>query len=146
MKNIQKSIPQESITSTTKRTLPYVRKYVIIAIYEVLDNYGAEYEKTDDSTIVSEISIYGNKSRFSISINNEEMGTELTVIMLQPYTGLSDLGIQRSINAVADSISQYLENELVLSQLDEIENNTKSFSKAQKTGEIHYEQTKKYEL
>ena len=129
MKNIQKSIPQESITSTTKRTLPYVRQYVIIAIYEVLDNYGAEYEKTDDSTIVSEISIYGNKSRFSISVNKEEMGTELTVIMLQPYTGLSDLGIQRSINAVADSISQYLENELVLSQLDEIENNTKSFSK-----------------
>ena len=146
MKNIQKSIPQESITSTTKRTLPYVRKYVIIAIYEVLDNYGAEYEKTDDSTIVSEISIYGNKSCFSISVNNEETGTELTIIMLQPYTGLSDLGIQRSINAVADSISQYLENELVLSQLDEIENNTKSFSKAQKTGEIHYEQTKKYEL
>lgn len=146
MKNIQKSIPQESITSTTKRTLPYVRQYVIIAIYEVLDNYGAEYEKTDDSTIVSEISIYGNKSCFSISVNNEEMGTELTIIMLQPYTGLSDLGIQRSINAVADSISQYLENELVLSQLDEIENNTKSFSKAQKTGEIHYEQTKKYEL
>lgn len=146
MKNIQKSIPQESITSTTKRTLPYVRQYVIIAIYEVLDNYGAEYEKTDDSTIVSEISIYGNKSCFSISVNNEEMRTELTVIMLQPYTGLSDLGIQRSINAVADSISQYLENELVLSQLDEIENNTKSFSKAQKTGEIHYEQTKKYEL
>ena len=146
MKNIQKSIPQESITSTTKRTLPYVRQYVIIAIYEVLDNYGAEYEKTDDSTIVSEISIYGNKSCFSISVINEEMGTELTIIMLQPYTGLSDLGIQRSINAVADSISQYLENELVLSQLDEIENNTKSFSKAQKTGEIHYEQTKKYEL
>lgn len=30
---------------TTKRTLPYNRQYVILAIYEVLDKNGAEYKK-----------------------------------------------------------------------------------------------------
>lgn len=34
--------------------------------------------------------------------------------MLQPCEGLSASGVQRAITAVADSISQYLENELVM--------------------------------
>ena len=36
---------------TTKRTLPYNRQYVILAIYEVLDKNGAEYKKEDASKI-----------------------------------------------------------------------------------------------
>ena len=42
--NVQQSVPQDS--KTTKRTLPYNRQYVILAVYEVLDKNGAEYEKT----------------------------------------------------------------------------------------------------
>ena len=46
--------------NTTQRTLPYVRQYVVVAIYEVLEQYGVSYEKTDSSTVISEIPIYGN--------------------------------------------------------------------------------------
>ena len=102
---------------TTKRTLPYNRQYVILAIYEVLDKNGAEYKKEDASTILSEISVYGNSSLFSVSVSRQEEGTELSVTMVRQCVGLSESGVQRAITAVADSISQYLENELVLSKI-----------------------------
>lgn len=100
--------------NTAQRMLPYVRQYVVIAIYEVLEQDGVRYEKTDSSTVVSEISVYGNKSIFSISVSEQADGTQLLVTMVRPYTGLSADGIQRAVTAVADRISQYLENETVL--------------------------------
>lgn len=100
--------------NTAQRMLPYVRQYVIVAIYEVLEQDGVRYEKTDSSTVVSEISVYGNKSIFSISVSEQADGTQLLVTMVRPYTGLSADGIQRAVTAVADRISQYLENEMVL--------------------------------
>lgn len=102
--------------NTTQRTLPYVRQYVVVAIYEVLEQYGVSYEKTDSSTVISEIPIYGNKSVFSISVSEQTDGTQLLVTMMRPYTGLSDDGIERAITAVADQIAQYLENETVLAK------------------------------
>lgn len=78
------------------------------------DKNGAGYEKTDASTVISNMSVYGNLSRFSICVTEQEHGTELSVTMLQPCEGLSASGVQRAITAVADSISQYLENELVM--------------------------------
>ena len=109
------SVPQDS--NTMKTTLPYNRKYVLFAIYEVLDKFGSRYEKTDSSTIISEISVYGNTSRFSISVGERASGTELLVAMVHPCEGLSSFGIQRAITAVADNISQYLENEIVMNSL-----------------------------
>ncbi|RAQ30798.1 hypothetical protein DPQ25_00815 [Hydrogeniiclostridium mannosilyticum] len=100
-----------------KTTLPYNRKYVIFAVYEVLDKNGAEYEKTDASTILAEMSVYGNLSRFSVSVNEQETGTEITVTMIHPCEGLSASGVQRSVTAVADSILQYLENDLEINRL-----------------------------
>ena len=102
--------------NTTQRTLPYVRQYVVVAIYEVLEQYGVSYEKTDSSTVISEIPIYGNKSVFSISVSEQTDGPQLFVTMMRPYTGLSDDGIERAITAVADQIAQYLENETVLAK------------------------------
>lgn len=61
--------------NTTQRTLPYVRQYVVVAIYEVLEQYGVSYEKTDSSTVISEIPVYGNKSVFSISVSEQTDGT-----------------------------------------------------------------------
>ncbi len=61
--------------NTTQRTLPYVRQYVVVAIYEVLEQYGVSYEKTDSSTVISEILVYGNKSVFSISVSEQTDGT-----------------------------------------------------------------------
>lgn len=98
----------------TQRTLPYIRQYVIVAIYEVLEQDRIRYEKTDSSTIVSEISVYGNKSVFSISVSEQADGTQLLVTMVRPHKYLSADGIQRAVTAVADRISQYLENETVL--------------------------------
>lgn len=115
MENKQNPALQES--QTAKRILPYIRQYVVIAIYEVLDKSGAKYEKTDSSTFISEISVYGNRSRFSISVSEQTVGTELLVTMVHPCKGLSSFGIQRAITAVADNISQYLENEIVMNSI-----------------------------
>ena len=104
-------------SKTTRIILPYNRQYVIFAVYEVLDKNGAEYEKTDASTILAEMSIYGNLSRFSVSVNEQETGTELTVTMAHPCEGLPASGAQRTATEVADSISQHLENELVINKL-----------------------------
>lgn len=41
-------------------------------------------KKTDASTILAEMSVYGNLSRFSVSVNAQETGTELTVTMIDP--------------------------------------------------------------
>ena len=72
------------IVNTAQRTLSYVRQYVIVAIFEVLEQDGVRYEKTDSSTIVSEISVYGNKSVFSISVSEQVEGTQLLVTMVRP--------------------------------------------------------------
>ena len=104
-------------SKATRIMLPYNRQYVIVAVYEVLDKNGAEYEKTDASTILAEISVYGNLSRFSVSVNEQETGTELTVTMIHPCDGLSDAGIRRATTAIADSVSQHLENELEINKV-----------------------------
>ena len=113
--NMQHTVLPDS--KTTKRTLPYNRQYVIFAVYEVLDKNGAEYEKTDASTILAEMSVYGNLSRFSVSVNEQETGTELTVTMIHHCDGLSDAGIRRATTAIADSVSQHLENELEINKV-----------------------------
>ena len=83
--------------NTTQRILPYVRQYVIVAIYEVLEQDRIRYEKTESSTIVSEISVYGNKSVFSISVSEQADGTQLLVTMVRPHKYLSADGIQRPL-------------------------------------------------
>lgn len=71
-----------------KRNLPYMRQYVIVAVYDILDKDGVhKYKKTDASTIVAEMSVYGNKSVFSISVSEQICGTELIVSLVQPYEG-----------------------------------------------------------
>ena len=113
--NVQISALPDS--KTTRIMLPYNRQYVIVAVYEVLDKNGAEYEKTDASTVLAEMSVYGNLSRFSVSVNEKETGTELTVTMIHPCEGLSDAGIRRATTAIADSVSQHLENELEINKV-----------------------------
>lgn len=113
--NAQQPIPQDS--KITKRTLSYNRQYVIVAVYEVLDKNGAEYEKTDASTISAEMPVYGNLNRFSISVNEQETGTELTVTMVHPCEGLSDAGIRRATTAIVDGVLQHLENELEINKV-----------------------------
>ena len=76
-------------SKTIRILLPYNRQYVIFAVYEVLDK----------------------------NVNEQKTGTELTVTMIHPCQGLSDTGIRRATTAIADSISQHLENELVINKV-----------------------------
>ena len=79
--------------------------------------YNRQYEKTDASTILTKMSVYGNLSSFSISVDEQETGTELTVTMIHHCDGLSDAGIRRATTAIADSVSQHLENELEINKV-----------------------------
>ena len=88
-----------------KRILPYVRRYVLMAIYDVLDEESISYHKKEDA-IVARAKVYGNISVFSISAEEKEVGTELKVALLQPCGGLSEQGKER----------QYLENELLMNR------------------------------
>ena len=111
MENAKPTVLQENIP-TAVQLLPYSRQYVIIAVYEILDKYGARYEKENSSTVFSEITVYGNQSLFCISVNAHDDKTELRVAMVQPCSELSFDGMKRSVTAVTDSITQYLENEM----------------------------------
>ena len=95
------------------KIIPYVRRYVLLGIYDVLDGERVPYQKKED-TVVAKSGVYGNLSTFSISAEEQEMGTELKVTMLQSCVGLSEQGKERAMTAVMDRIVQYLENELLM--------------------------------
>ena len=48
-----------------KRLLPYVRRYVQMAVYDVLDAEGAEYRKEESGAVVARLSVYGNANVWS---------------------------------------------------------------------------------
>lgn len=48
------------------KIIPYVRRYVLLGIYDVLDGEGVLYQKKED-TVVAKAEVYGNLSTFSIS-------------------------------------------------------------------------------
>lgn len=95
------------------KIIPYVRRYVLLGIYDVLDGERVPYQKKED-TVMAKAEVYGNLSTFSISAEEQEMGTELKVTMLQSCVGLSEQGKERAMTAVMDRIVQYLENELLI--------------------------------
>ena len=68
-----------------KRLLPYVRRYVQMAVYDVLDAEGAEYRKEESGAVVARLSVYGNVSTFSLSTEIQDVGTGLTVSMREPW-------------------------------------------------------------
>ena len=78
-----------------KRLLPYVRRYVQMAVYDVLDAEGAEYWKNESGAVVARLSVYGNVSTFSLSTEIQDVGTGLTVSMREPCPGLSAQGEER---------------------------------------------------
>ena len=91
-----------------KRLLPYVRRYVQMAVYDVLDAEGAEYWKNESGAVVV--------STFSLSAEICDTGTGLTVSVRDPCPGLSAKGEERAVTAVADMVAQYLENELMINR------------------------------
>lgn len=64
---------------------------MLLVIYDVLDGERVTYQKGEE-TIVAKAEAYGNPSTFFISAEEQEMGTELKVTLLQPCEGLSKQG------------------------------------------------------
>ena len=79
---------------TTKRTLPYNRQYVILAIYEVLDKNGAGYKKEDASTIfIGNIGVRKFKPFFRFG---EQAGGRYRIIRNDGQTVRGIVGIRRA--------------------------------------------------
>lgn len=80
----------------------------------MLDQMEAEYGDGEAKDVIAEANIYGNVSKFSITVKEGGCGTIMTLAMLAPCCGLSIPGQQRALTAVADRITQHLENVLVM--------------------------------
>lgn len=93
---------------------PVCKKNVQLAVYDMLDQMEAEYGDGEAKDVIAEANIYGNVSKFSITVKEGGCGTIMTLAMLAPCCGLSIPGQQRALTAVADRIAQHLENVLVM--------------------------------
>ena len=63
------------------------------------------------------MTVYGNRSGFTLSVSEQPPATVLTVEISAPYGGLSQKGQRRAVDYLADRVEQMLENELKLSAL-----------------------------
>lgn len=102
---------------TVRRNLPYTKQLVLYALYDVLDSEKSEYDKQESGRIAAEVTVYGNRSGFTLSISEQPPVTVLTVQISAPYGGLSRQGEQRAVDYLADRVEQLLENELKISAL-----------------------------
>ena len=102
---------------TVRRNLPYTKQLVLYALYDVLDSEKSEYDKQESGRIAAEVTVYGNRSGFTLSVSEHPPDTVLTVEISDPCEGLSRQGEQRAVDYLADRVEQLLENELKLSVL-----------------------------
>ncbi len=100
-----------------QRILPYTKQLVLYALYDVLDSEESEYDKAENGGIAAEVTVYGNRSGFTLSVSEQPPITALTVEISDPCQGLSRQGEQRAVDYLADRVEQLLENELKLSAL-----------------------------
>lgn len=102
---------------TVRRNLPYTKQLVLYALYDVLDSEESEYDKAENGGIAAGITVYGNRSGFTLSVSEHPPDTVLTVEISDPCEGLSRQGEQRAVDYLADRVEQLLENELKISAL-----------------------------
>ena len=95
-----------------QRILPYTKHLVLLALYDVLDQEMSEYRRDTDGSILAGVTVYGNHSKFSFTISEDMSTTSLSVSVVSPSVGLSERGMQRAANYLADCVEQLLENEL----------------------------------
>ena len=100
---------------SVQRILPYTRQVVLYALYDVLDSEESDYDKAENGCIAAQVTVYGNRSGFALSVSAAPPVTVLTVQMSDPCQGLSELGKLRAADYLADRVEQQLENELKLS-------------------------------
>ena len=102
---------------SVRRILPYTKQLVLYALYDILDSEASEYDKAENGRIAAKVTVYGNKSGFTLSVSEQPPVTVLTVEISDPCDGLSRQGEQRSVDYLADRVEQLLENELKISAL-----------------------------
>ena len=105
---------------SVQRILPYTKQLVLYALYDVLDSEESEYDKAENGGIAAKVTVYGNKSGFTLSVSEQPPATVLTVQTVQisaPCQGLSVQGQRRAVDYLADRVEQLLENELKISAL-----------------------------
>ena len=100
----------------TYRQLPYARQLVRLAVCDVLEQEGCLDFVRDgpDGAIQADVTVYDNPGRFSIAVRDGPAGTELSLTLIRPRTGLSPAGQRRAENYLADRVEQLMENELRL--------------------------------
>ena len=102
---------------SVQRILPYTKQLVLYALYDVLDSEESEYDKAENGGIAAKVTVYGNKSGFTLSVSEQPPATVLMVQISAPCQGLSVQGQRRAADYLADRVEQLLENELKLSAL-----------------------------
>ena len=101
-----------------QRILPYTKQLVLYALYDVLDSEESEYDKAENGGIAAEVTVYGNRSGFTLSVSEQPPATVLTVEISDPCEGrFPRQGEQRAVDYLADRVEQLLENELKISAL-----------------------------
>ena len=90
---------------------------MLLALYDVLDQEKSEYHKDADGNILAGVTVYGNYSEFSFTVSEDSPATNLSVAVVSPGIGLSEQGMQRAANYMADRVEQLLENELKIKNL-----------------------------
>ena len=90
---------------------------MLYALYDVLDSEESEYDKAENGRIAAKVTVYGNRSGFTLSVSEQPPVTVLTVQISAPYGGLSRQGERRAADYLADRVEQLLENELKISAL-----------------------------
>ena len=100
-----------------QRILPYTKQLVLYALYDVLDSEESEYDKAENGGIAAKVTVYGNKSGFTLSVSEQSPVTVLMVQISAPCQGLSVQGQRRAADYLADRVEQLLENELKISAL-----------------------------
>ena len=102
---------------SVQRILPYTKQLVLYALYDVLDSEESEYDKAENGGIAAKVTVYGNKSGFTLSVSEQPPVTVLMVQISAPCQGLSVQGQRRAADYLADRVEQLLENELKISAL-----------------------------
>ena len=102
---------------SVQRLLPYTKQLVLYALYDILDSEESEYDKAENGGIAAKVTVYGNKSGFTLSVSEQPPATVLTVEISAPYGGLSRQGERRAADYLADRVEQLLENELKIEKL-----------------------------
>ena len=52
---------------------------MLYALYDVLDSEESEYDKAENGGIAAEVTVYGNRSGFTLSVSEQPPATVLTV-------------------------------------------------------------------